>query len=172
MLLTHQEGQWGRHSLNSPTPTPSLTSTVQCCSQQLRQNWCWQARESKFSFRTNCMHTAQWWEECTIAWGETKQQCRESIPDLPEHLQLILTHLHHPHCDNGLQGGPGQNRFMSSWGAKVLHCPKQSVLLRNLSSHRAQADTEECLPLLQCCPEPLFTFLILTLVLVWNMSLC
>lgn len=148
MLLTHQEGQWGRHSLNSPTPTPSLTSTVQCCSQQLRQNWCWQARESKFSFRTNCMHTAQWWEECTIAWGETKQQCRESIPDLPEHLQLIHTQLHHPHCDNGLQGGPGQNRFMSSWGAKVLHCPKQSVLLKNLSSHRAQADTEECLPLL------------------------
>lgn len=48
---------------DSPTPTPSLTSTEQCCSQQLRQNWCWQARERRFSFRTNCIHTAQWWGE-------------------------------------------------------------------------------------------------------------
>lgn len=63
---------------------------------------------------------------------ETNQQYSESSPDLPEHFQLIHRSMHHSHCDNGLQGAPGQNRFISGWCAKVLHCPKQSVLLKNL----------------------------------------
>lgn len=58
---------------DSPTPTPSLTSTEQCCSQQLRQNWCWQARDNRFSFRTNCIHTAQWWGGWVVGtWGEAE----------------------------------------------------------------------------------------------------
>lgn len=110
------------HESNSPTPTPSLTSTVQCCSQQLRQNWCWQARESKFSFRTNCMHTAQWWEECTIA-CERQKSITGKASQLPWRvLNLTHCHFHHLHWDNGLRGALSQNRLLSEWRAGVLHC--------------------------------------------------
>lgn len=44
---------------NSPTPMPSLTSTVQCCSQHALQKECWQGSASNESLLTTCRHTPQ-----------------------------------------------------------------------------------------------------------------
>lgn len=71
---------------------------------------------------------------------ETNQQYSESIPDLPEHFQLIHRHLHHAHCDNGLHRGPRPEQVqqiqqqLMCWGAVL----PQPVLLKNLEPHRAQ----------------------------------
>lgn len=45
---------------SSPTPMPSLTRTVQCCSQHALQKECWQGRASRVSRRTTCRHTPHW----------------------------------------------------------------------------------------------------------------
>lgn len=48
-----------RIQTNSPTPMPSLTSTVQCCSQHALQKECWQGSASNESLLTTCRHTPQ-----------------------------------------------------------------------------------------------------------------
>lgn len=51
-----------QHTLShySPTPMPSLTRTVQCCSQHALQKECWQGSASRESLRTTCRHTPHW----------------------------------------------------------------------------------------------------------------
>lgn len=45
--------------------------------------------------------------------------------------RAFSAHPHTPASPSLWQWSPRRSRFMSSWCAKVLHCPKQSVLLKN-----------------------------------------
>ncbi len=56
----HKDRCTSTQTHNSPTPTPSLTSTVQCCSQHALQKECWQGSASRESLRTICRHTPHW----------------------------------------------------------------------------------------------------------------
>lgn len=61
-------------TLHSPTPMPSLTSTVQCCSQHALQKECWQGSASSESLLTTCRHTPQ----CRD-WGAWKKKTCHQI---------------------------------------------------------------------------------------------
>lgn len=59
-LKPNHKGAQLRRRTHSPTPTPSLTNTVQCCSQHALQKECWQGSASRESLRTTCRQTPHW----------------------------------------------------------------------------------------------------------------
>lgn len=70
----------GIQTLHSPTPTPSLTSTVQCCSQHALQKECWQGSASSESLLTTCRHTPQ----CSD-WGAWKEEKKTMASNIATH---------------------------------------------------------------------------------------
>lgn len=59
---------------------PSLTNTVQCCSQHALQKECWQGSASRESLRTTCRQTPHWrgWGACDTQTQPSRAQTQHS----------------------------------------------------------------------------------------------